>query len=165
MSRSSSNKRQPAGQGRKGFFDRRRVRDDRRILREVADRVGMDRPVDHVDVDVVELESGQRLAQVGVEIFRRHAVAIALGMTAFVDDHDFLAQAALINPRAEAPFRLSAGIDDGGVEGVDAARISGVEQRVASVFRLRVEDHRALGNLDGNAVYLRIDHFARLLSS
>jgi hypothetical protein len=103
------------GQDLESAPDFRRIIDDRRVLGEVLDRVRMDRPVQHVEVDVIGIQALER----GFAMFLENP-RVAVGRRDFRADDDFVAPQALHGDR-QRTLAAALVVRFGRVEVIDAA--------------------------------------------
>ncbi len=116
----------------------------------------------HVEVDVVKLETRQRIRQIGLDVVGRDAASILIVMSALAEDHDLVAQSSITHPLAKCSFRIAvAAVHVCRIVRGAAQRIDRVEQGKALLQMIRVDHHRTLNQARyrlGNAGDLTVLH-------
>ena len=98
--------------------------------------------VQHIQVDAVDLEAGEAVVEVGLDVVGRDPFAVLAVVGAFAEDDDLVAHAALIYPLTEGAFTVTAAITVGSVETVAAGGVEGVEHGKCVVEISGIHPHR-----------------------
>ena len=107
-----------------------------------ADRLVGVVAVQHIQVDAVDLEAGEAVVEVGLDVVGRDPFAVLAVVRAFAEDDDLVAHAALIYPLTEGALTVAAAVAVGSVKAVAAGRVKGVQHGEGIVEIAGIHPHR-----------------------
>ena len=112
-------------------------------------------PVEQVEVDVVELEAGQRIVDVGRDVEGGDAAAVAAVVRALADDDHVLAHAPVAHPRAHGALVVAVAVNVAGIKGRAPQRAHAVQQRETLLHLVGVDHDSALHQARDGLVHAR----------